>query len=376
MTDNIGTLLQHAGSQHRVGTGLVSAVEVAVTFEPEFPGAKPVYARLSNTKNHLEVTELLARLEGTESSAVFASGMAAMSAVALTVLKPGDHILCQANCYGGNKGFITKVLSRMGIESTFVPLDEWASHFRSNTKLAYFESISNPFCVPQDFLGAVELARSRNVLTLCDNTFASPIICRPADFGVDYVLESGTKYLNGHSDVVCGVVASSRKNIESISETAMYLGGFLATQSVSLLLRGLRTLHLRMEAHNKNGAEFARRLKQHPLVQDVFYGLQNGDFANIKKAFPKGFGGMCAVRFAPQVNVTKLLSELCYVADVPSLGGTETTACQPVTTTHWWASEQERAALGIDSQLVRFSVGLEEVAELVSELEQRLDCYK
>lgn len=199
---SLPTHLQHGGSEYRVGRGLVSAVETSVTFVPDEPGGMPVYARLSNTKNHLEVCALLAGTEGAEAASVFASGMAAMTAFCFSFLKPGDHIVCQENCYGGNFGMFSKVLKHWGVDATFAPIEQWQTCFRANTRAVYFESISNPFCIPQDVKRAVELSKQHQCLSLCDNTFASPFNFRPLEHGVDVVLESGTKYLNGHSDVV------------------------------------------------------------------------------------------------------------------------------------------------------------------------------
>lgn len=363
------TRMQHAGSEHRVGTGLVSALELSVTFETESIDDMPVYARLSNTRNHAEVEALLAALHGTERALVFGSGMAAMTAVLLTFLRPGDHILAQENCYAGNQGLLTKVMARLGIEHTFAPIDAWPASFRPNTKMAYLESISNPFCEPQDVLAGASAARARGCLTVCDNTFASPVNFRPAlEAGVDFVLESATKYLNGHSDLVCGAIAGSAQALAKISETAMYLGGFLSTTGCVQLTRGLRTLGVRMERHNNNGRAFAHALAASPLVAKVYHGSLLSADDSRRGVFAKGFGGMCCVRFAPQVAVRTLMRSMSLVHDVPSLGGTETTACMPYHTTNRWMPAAERQRLGIDEQLVRFSVGLEDPHDIIQDV--------
>lgn len=359
------TLLQHSGSEHRLGRGLVAPTENSVTFRTPSPEDAPVYARLSNTGNHFEVQALLAALEGTEEACVFGSGMAAMAAVCFTFLRPGDHVLAQANCYGGNEGFLSKVATRFGINASFVPLSDWRAALRPETKLLYLESISNPFCEPQDLKAAVALAKERGIRTLCDNTFASPALIRPADLGIDFVLESGTKYLNGHSDLVCGVVAGSKTLMSELRATAMYLGGFLPAPGCVQLLRGLRTLALRMRSHSENGAAFAAAMRQSELVKDVFYG---SDKPSIAAEFKAGFGGMVAVRFAAGLNVEALLRHTHHIADVPSLGGTETTACMPFHTTHFWMSPEQKAAAGVDKSLVRFSVGIERVEDVVADV--------
>lgn len=367
--EHLETGLQHAGAEHRVGRGLISAVETSVTFLPDERGSVPIYARLSNTKNHREAEAMIAHIEHAEASAVFASGMAAMSAFCFSFLKPGDHMVCQENSYGGNNGLLTKVMKRWGVETTFAPIERWHECFQSNTRAVYFESISNPFCIPQDIKRAIGLAKQHNALSICDNTFASPYNCLPIRLGTDFVLESGTKYLNGHSDVVCGTLASSQAHIQKINETAMYLGGFLSTTMTSQLLRGLRTFAVRMQAHNQNGERFASRMRALKDVHTVYYATPH---EHIAENFKPGFGGMCTVRFASHVDVYKLMDSLEFVTDVPSLGGTETTGCLPIDTTNHWMKPPELEKLGIDHKLVRFSIGIENIDDLMKDIERAL----
>lgn len=363
MTD-VSTLLQHAGTEHRLGQGLVGALEQSVTFATPAVDALPVYARLSNTVNHNEICALIAALHSAPSAQVFASGMAAVHAVLTTALRPGDHLLVQENCYGTSQGLAQKILSRWGIETTFAPLSEWRKHLRSQTRALFFESISNPFCVPQDFRLALEAKEISGAILICDNTFASPVNCRPLTCGVDVVVESATKYMNGHSDLVCGAVACSTEFSQALAVTAMYVGGFLSASGCMQLAKGLRTLQVRMRAHNENGREFARRVGLLAGVAKVFHGsLLDGRFDEISD-----FGGMVGVKFSSDVDVAKMLRRLKLVSDVPSLGGTETTACIPWWTTNRWMTDSEKMRLGIDTQLVRFSVGLESVEDIVSDI--------
>lgn len=362
------TRLQHAGSEHRVGKGLVGAQELSVTFATDSIEEIPVYARLSNTSNHAEVCALIATLHHAADAAVFSSGMAAMTAFLFTFLKPGDHVLAQDNCYGGNQGLLLKILTRFGVDTTFAPISEWDSHVRENTRVCYFETISNPFCLPQDLFRAVQIAKANACLSICDNTFASPINCQPLEHGVDIVLESATKYLNGHSDLVCGALAGSSNLIKKINETAMYLGGFLSTSGCVTLMRGLRTLALRMQQHNENGIAFARKMRASSLVKEVNCGGLCASDDHRMKHFRGGFGGMVSVRFQPHVDVLQLLNHMTLVRNVPSLGGTETTACMPYYTTNRWTSESERQRLKIDTSLVRFSVGIENWADIVADV--------
>lgn len=361
---SLSTALQHAGAEHRVGSGLLGAVEQSVTFATAAVDDLPVYARLSNTANHAEICALIATLHKAPSAQVFASGMSAIHAVLTTVLRPQDHLLMQENCYGSSQGLAQKILSRWGIETTFAPLSEWSKCLRKNTRALFFESISNPFCLPQDFQLALAAKKISGATLICDNTFAGPVNCRPYEAGVDIVIESATKYLNGHSDLVCGAVACSAEFSEQLAVTSMYVGGFLSAAGCMQLARGLRTLQVRMRAHNENGREFARRMSRLEGVVEVFH----GSLSHEGSEFFSDFGGMVGVRFAQGIDVAKLMRSFTLISDVPSLGGTETTACIPWWTTNRWMADAEKARLKIDPQLVRFSIGLEAVEELVDDV--------
>lgn len=365
---SLPSILQHAGAEHRLGRGLVGAIEQSVTFQTPQSDDMPVYARLSNTMNHGEVCSVVAALHGAESALVFSSGMAAIFALFASLLKPGDHILVQENCYGSTQGLCQKVFARWGVESSFVPLNRWHEALRKNTKILFFESISNPYCVPQSLRCALDAKQRSGAYLICDNTFASPVNCQPLKHGVDVVVESATKYMNGHSDLVCGGVASSSNLIEIIAGNAMYFGGFLSTQGCMQLLKGLRTLHVRMKMHNENGRAFAAAIKSLEGVAAVYH----GSLMSHPDDWISDYGGMLAVRFERTVDVQKLLRTLKLVSDVPSLGGTETTACLPWWTTNRWMSDAEKLALGIDKQLVRMSLGLENVDDLLSDLRSAL----
>ena len=363
---SFGTLLQHQGHTHRVGHGLIGATENAVTFTTPRTEDAPVYSRLGNTANHLELQELLAKLHGAESAIATGSGMAAMTLATFTLLRPGDHVLAQENCYGGNYNFLTKVLANWGIEVTFAAISDWPNLRQPQTKLCYFESITNPFCIPQDIGFVAKFAKEHNILSLCDNTFASPVLCQPLAHGIDLVLESATKYLNGHSDVISGMITGSAPLIQKMLPIHAYLGTFLPTPQCTMLLRGLRTLHLRMAAHNINGAKFAQSMNQSNHIHKVFYGMSAN--SPVARFFPTGFGGMVTLQFKESVNVKAMLASLKLVNNVPSLGGTESTATMPSYTTNWFMSPSEKARLGIDDQLVRFSIGLENVDDIIHDI--------
>lgn len=369
------TVLQHSGGEFRVGRGLIGAMEQSVTFETDSPLDFPLYARLGNTANHAEVEAVLATLHNGEDSIVFGSGMAAANATYFALLQPGDHVLAQENCYGGMHGFLTSVLARWNIEIEFVPVEQWPQRVKPNTRLAHFESITNPFCKPQNVakicreLKAAHLKFSgtakRPLLTVCDNTFASPILCKPLNLGADIVMESATKYLNGHSDVVCGAIIANREIIETIRGQSRLMGGFLPTQACMMLLRGLRTLEIRMKAHCETGAAFAKAMADSRLVNKVCYGTEDSE---IKEIFSKGFGGMVTVKFAPTVDTIAMIAATRYIKNVPSLAGTETTATLPWYSTNRFQPDSEKQRLGISLQLVRFSVGIENVADIIEDV--------
>ncbi|MEI6399509.1 MAG: aminotransferase class I/II-fold pyridoxal phosphate-dependent enzyme [Pseudomonadota bacterium] len=360
------TTLQHTGKEHRVGTGLLGAIETSVTFESPTPESPPIYSRLGNTSNHKEVESVLAALHEAEDAIVTGSGMASFNLIFTSLLKPGDHVLVQDGCYGGTYNLLTKVLKPWGVETTFTPINRWEQSLKPATRMVIFESITNPYCLPQDIGQATSFARKNKLMSVCDNTFASPILCQPLSHGADLVVESATKYLNGHSDVIAGMIAGRKDLMDTLRTPHAYLGTFLATSQCAQLLRGLRTLDLRMEQHSKSGLRFAAALEASPaLVERVNYGTSDN---SLQKYFPRGFGGMVAVRFQHSVDVKKLLTKTRLVTNVPSLGGTETTATMPSYSTNWFMSAEEKAKYQIDDQLIRFSVGLERVENITHDV--------
>lgn len=365
------TLIQHAGKEHRVGAGLVSALETSVTFSVGSPEDTPVYQRLSNTANHKEVTAVLAALEGAEAAFVTSSGMAALHTALLGELRPGDHVVCQDSCYGSTQGLLRKVFEPLGVGVSFAPIEMMHTACTERTRVFLVESISNPLCVPQDVASVIQYARSRGAVSIVDNTFASPINMKPVALGADYVVESATKYLNGHSDQVAGVIAGSADKIRKAAGLAMYTGCFLSTEGCHRLLRGIRTLAVRMRAHNEGGLAFAAgaRQMQELGVEAVFHGPPSG--GPVPAGF-KGFGGMVCLRFHPEVSVEKLMRHVKLITDVPSLGGTETTACMPIHTTHKWTAPEECARQGVTRHLLRVSIGLEDPRDLLADLSQGL----
>ncbi|MCX6125720.1 MAG: aminotransferase class I/II-fold pyridoxal phosphate-dependent enzyme [Proteobacteria bacterium] len=366
----IDTIIQHAGQQHRIGRGLVGACETSVTYRTPTAEDAPIYSRLGNTSNHHEVEDLLATLHGAEAAIATGSGMSATNLIFMSLAKPGDHILCLDICYGGTYHYLTKILNKWGVETTFAPITDWNRLKQANTKFVFFESITNPFCVPQDIAKAVEFSRQNQFISICDNTFASPILCQPLAMGVDLVLESATKYLNGHSDVIAGAVFGAGALLDQLRQCHAYLGTFLPPAQCVQLMRGIRTLPLRMDAHGRNAQQFAEHLQGHDSVEEVYYGSPGNEV--IKAQFSKGFGGMVTVRFKSTVPMQNFLAGLKLTSDVPSLGGTETTATRPMYTTNWFMNDDQKTKLGITPYLVRFSVGLEDPRDILADIEQSL----
>ncbi len=363
---SLATEIQHSGKQHRLGRGLIGATETSVTFSTPSVEDTPVYSRLGNTTNHLEVEAVLAKLHRSDAALVTGSGMACLNLIITSLLKPGDHVLVLESCYGGTFNLLSKIFSRWGIESSFKPINQWEQHLRKNTRMVIFESITNPFCQPQDIGAAISFAKHHHLISVCDNTFASPMLCQPWSHGADLVFESATKYLNGHSDVIAGMIAGDKSLIATLRGDHAYLGTFLPPQQCMQLLRGLRTLEVRMKQHSLAGAQFAKAMRQSLLVEKVTYGLADEDPAT--KYFQNGFGGMVSIRFKKTVDVKKLIGSMRLVTNVPSLGGTESTATMPTFTTNWFMTAEQKKEHGIDELLVRFSIGLENPDDIITDV--------
>lgn len=368
------TVLQQGGHEHRLGKGIISAQESAITFKTDKISDFPVYSRLSNTKNHLELRSLLADLYSAEMALVFGSGMAAMSSLVISLCKPGDVVVVQENCYGSYVSLFKKVMERYQVRAVFAPIEKWSDLKLSQVKMCIFETISNPFCVPQDIKTAVNQAQTWKALAVCDNTFASPAILNPLEQGVDIVMESATKYLNGHSDVVAGILVGKKNVLQDVELQSMFLGGFLTTAGCCQLLRGLRTLACRMPVQVENAQKLAQELKQKPYVEHVYYGASAGKIeSRVLETFTKGFSGVMTIRFKKNVPLETVVPLFKWIAHVPSLGGTETSCAMPYYTTHVFMNEQEKAHLGVDKSVLRLSVGLENFKDILQDIDQAVN---
>jgi cystathionine beta-lyase/cystathionine gamma-synthase len=302
--------------------------------------------------------------------------MAAISTAMLALLKSGDHVVLQKDIYGGTHHFVTADYERFGIEYTFVSnrADEIEKAVRKNTKIIYIETPSNPLVLITDIKAIVQIARAKKAISIIDNTFATPINQNPIDLGIDIVTHSGTKYLGGHSDLCCGAVLTRKDLAGKIAATAANLGGSLNALTCYLLERSLKTLGIRVEKQNQNARVIAEYLQKDPRIQNVYYpGLENHPAHAVAKNQMKGFGGMLAFELNSRTpHPERFLRNLKLITPALSLGGVETIICSPAKTSHEKITAAERAELGITENLLRLSVGIENSADLIADLDRAL----
>jgi cystathionine beta-lyase/cystathionine gamma-synthase len=324
-----------------------------------------------------EVENVIADLESTEGALVFASGMAAITSCIFTAVRSGDHIVAQQAVYGSTYDFLAHWLPRFGIETTFVEAtdpEQFARAIRPQTKMIYMESPTNPTLKIVDISAIVEYARRHNILTLVDSTFASPINQQPRKFGVDVVIHSATKFLGGHSDIICGAVAADRNFLSRLREARIVFGGVLDPHAAWLLRRGLKTLSVRVARQNENALGLAGFLEKHPRIRSVHYPfLRSHPQHALARKQMKGGGGVFSFEIEGTVRNTQAFVEsLKLFALAPSLGGVESLVTVPALTSHAMLSPSERKLLGITEQLIRVSVGIEHIDDLTADLQEAL----
>ncbi|MFN8544094.1 MAG: PLP-dependent aspartate aminotransferase family protein [Candidatus Binatia bacterium] len=369
------TLCVHAGTYHDERTGgACSPIFPSTAYA--FPNAagENFYPRYFNTPNQRVVAQKVAALEQGEAALVFGSGMAAISTLVFAHVVPGDHAVFQTDLYGGTF-LLVRELERFGVAVSFArTAEEFAASLRPNTKVLYVESPSNPLLRIVDLAAIGRLGREHGVLTVADNTFATPINQRPLALGIDAVVHSGTKYLNGHSDVNAGVVVSSTAVIQRTTESAVNHGGMLDAHACFLLERGMKTLALRVRQHNDNAARLAAYLLAHPAVAAVDYpGLTSHPDHALAARQMGGFGGMLSFALRDATRVDAMLAGFRLVLPALSLGGVESLVCVPSRTSHRKMSPAERQRAGIGDGLVRVSVGVEDVDDLLEDFAGALD---
>jgi len=376
----IETKLIHSGEPDPRIQGAIS-MPIFQTAMFEYAGEKGYHAiryiRLNNTPNHLALHQKLAALENAEAALVTASGMAAISTTLLAVLSSGDHLLAQDCLYGGTHDFVTEDFASFGIGYDFIDGEDpasWKKKLRPNTRAVYVETITNPLLKVADLKAVVEFAREHGLISIIDNTFASPVNFRPAEWGFDLSLHSCTKYLNGHSDIVAGAVIGRSALIEKITHKLNHLGGSLDPHAAYLLHRGMKTLAVRMKFQSESAMRIAQFLEGHPAIEKVNYpGLPNHPAYQRAREFLNGFSAMLSFEVRGGVEAAERFmqkTELPIVA--PSLGGVETLLTRPATTSHSGMSPEDRLKAGITDSLVRMSVGLEAAEDLIEDLERAL----
>ena len=338
------------------------------------------YTRYGNP-THTVAENAIAELEGAEAALLFASGMSAITTTVLALTKAGDHIVAQRDIYGGATKFFTQWLPKFGVEVTLVDTTDYQQHakaIRPNTKILHLESPTNPTLRVVDLKKVAAVAKQHGITTLIDSTFATPINCRPAEFGIDLVMHSGTKYFGGHADLICGIVAGRRDLIDTIHATRTTLGCNMDPHAAWLLLRGIKTLAVRVHRQNDNALRVAQFLKGHPKVRSVSYPFLEGHPQRaLAMEQMRGGGGVLsfevegtgedACRFAEALNLFTL---------APSLGGVESLVTIPVITSHAMIRPEEREKMGVTEQLVRLSVGVEHVEDLIADLDQAFRVVK
>lgn len=378
--NKIQTKIIHAGDPKPLIEGAV-CIPIFQSSTYEYRGkdidSEVRYVRLSNTPNHKALHKKIASLENAESSLVTASGMAAISTTFLTFLSPGDHFLALDCLYGGTKGFITHVLDKLHIHHDLIDgndPDSWKSQLRPETRAIYVETITNPLLQIPDLRSIVHFAQENNLISIIDNTFASPINFRPPEMGFNISLHSCTKYLNGHSDIVGGAVIGKADLIEQITQNLTYLGGSMDPNVCFMLYRGMKTLALRVHTQNSNALKIAKFLESHDKVQKVNYpGLDSHPQHDLAKEILDGYGGMISFELNGGTQAAeRFLSQIRLAFIAPSLGGVETLVTMPVLTSHRDLSPEEKARSGISDSLIRVSVGIEDPQDIISDFNQAL----
>jgi len=364
------------GTCHDTITGGVSTpIFTSSSFEYLDRESVP-YPRLFNTPNQGAVIKKLCSLEGTEGGVLFSSGMAAISTTLLTFVGAGDHVILLEELYGGTHVFATDIFNRLGIKYSFVgtSINAVMLAVTTGTKAIVIESPTNPLLNIIDICAISNFAQEKGITTIIDNTFATPINQTPSSLGVDVIIHSGTKYLGGHSDLCCGVALASQKNTDRIRSTACHFGGSLDATASYLLERSLKTLALRVERQSQNALRMAEFLSDHPAISKVNYpGLPGFRGHGIAKNQMKGFGGMLSFELDAKKNeVTRFLAALQHIRPAISLGGVETIICSPAQTSHQAMSASEREKAGISDSLLRLSVGIEHIDDLIEDIEQAL----
>ena len=372
----INTICTHAGElEDTQFKGAVSPLYMATSYAFEDVETKR-YPRYFNTPNQVALAKKMAALEHGEAALIFGSGMAAVSTSLMAFLSSGDHVVFPDALYGGTSNLAVEEFAKFGIEYTFAKDSSIASlesEIKENTKVIYIETPSNPLLKIIDIAGVAGLAKKHGLISMIDNTCASPVNQNPLDMGIDIVLHSATKYMGGHSDILAGTAISSEDHIDRIFQMAKNFGGNLSDYTVWLLERSIKTMGLRVKAQNSNALQLAEFLKAHPSVANVYYpGLKDHSDHELAAKQMSGFGGMMSFELNNEIDVQHFMKSLKLIKPSMSLAGVESTILLPSKTSHGLLTEEERAQQGIKDNLLRFSVGIEEFEDIKQDLEQAI----
>jgi cystathionine beta-lyase len=376
----INTICTHVGEvKDEQFKGAISPIYMSTSYAFDGVDVKR-YPRYFNTPNQEMLCKKIAALEKTENALIFGSGMAAVSTTLLAFLNKGDHIVLQQTLYGGTYNLVVEEFNKFGIEYSFtegLSKEDFESNIQQNTKVIYIETPSNPLLTITDMKLISELAKAKGVVTMIDNTFASPINQTPIDFGIDIVIHSATKYMGGHSDILAGAVAASNEHIEKIWNVAKNLGGSLSDLTIWMLERSLKTLNLRVKRQSKNALKMAKYLIKNKDIERVYYpGLKTHPDHALAKKQMNFFGGMLSFELKEGMDAMEFQNNLQLIKPSMSLAGVESTMLNPTKTSHALLSPEERENQGIKDGLIRFSVGIEETKDLIADIEQALQKVK
>lgn len=372
----LNTLCTHAGElEDSIYKGAVSPLYMSTSYAFEDVEVKR-YPRYFNTPNQVALAKKIAALEHGEEALIFGSGMAAVSTSLMAFLHKGDHVVFQNTLYGGTSNLVVEEFDKFGIEYSFTAdakPGSFEAEIKENTKVIYIETPSNPLLTITDVQAVANIAKKHSLVSMIDNTFASPVNQNPIKLGIDVVIHSATKYMGGHSDILAGAVISSQNHMDTIFQLAKNFGGSLSDYTVWLLERSIKTMGLRVKAQNKNALKLARYLENHPDVAKVYYpGLESHPDYELAKAQMKGFGGMLSFELRDGLDATIFQKKLQLIKSSMSLAGVESTILSPGKTSHGLLTPEEREKQGIRDGLLRFSVGIEEKKDLIADIEQAL----
>ena len=374
MSKKIGTKCVHSGNiVDDKFHGSISPIYPATTYDYR---KTDTYPRYFNTPNQLALSRKISDLESAEDSILFGSGLGAVSSTMFSFLKSGDHVILHDSIYGGTINLVNTEFKKFNIDFSYIDINDvdlLKSTIKKNTRIIYFETPTNPLLQIVDISLISSVAKENNIISIIDNTFASPINQNPINFGIDLVIHSATKYLGGHSDILAGSVSGAKEHIEKIKKSGINYGANLSDYTVWLLERSIKTLSVRVNAQNQNALDLAKFLDESPQIKKVYYpGLKNHLSHEIASKQMNGFGGMMSFEVTDKINSEDFVSDLKIISPTMSLAGVESSITSPSKTSHKKVDPQIRKKLGISDNLLRFSVGIEDIDDLMLDLDKSL----